>query len=272
MRQFAFLAMLAFGCQRAPQVGVTAQDLSQVWYYSFGCAGNCGNTDLGTTTGRTCFIAGVRGNLAPTSSVYISSSGGHWWLNVSSSVNGTLWGDATCVSSGTNRTSEFVQAGNGTTTIPAGVTGNRRCFLTRVASNIGVVRPFSQYSDRVRVVKQPDGTWDLTVAQGTGANATGGVTCVDTSGSGQGFGLEEAPDPGFVSDNVDTDITNTACALRGIGGHFDTNGSTDAARIEPLATPPDMAVGPLDAGTIPPTAGWWAESHNGKRAWWGCVN
>jgi hypothetical protein len=123
----------------------------------------------------------------------------------------------------------------------------------------------------VRVVKQPDNTWDLNVVQQTGANATVGATCVDTT-AGSGFGLEEAPDPGFVSDLADPDIVNTACALRGIGGHFDTNGSTDAARIEPLTAPPDMALGSSDLGTGGPTAGWWAESHNGKRAWWGCVN
>jgi hypothetical protein len=271
MRQFAFLAVLALGCQQEPRLGSSQEDLTSVQYYSFGCAGNCGSTDLGTTTGRTCFIAGIRGNLAPTSSVFISSSGGHWWLNVSPNASNTLWADATCLSSATNRVGEFVQTGNGTTTIAAGATGTRKCYLTRVASNIGAQRAFLLDSDHVRVIKKADGTWDLTVSQQQFASATVGAMCVDVP-TLVVAALEQAPDNSVVTDFVTADTINTACALRGVGGQFATNSSTDGARIEPLSATPDMAVGPHDMGSGTNGPGWWVEAHNGKSAWYACVN
>ncbi|HET6195825.1 MAG TPA: hypothetical protein VFE12_08730 [Acetobacteraceae bacterium] len=290
MRHFAFLAVLALGCHREPPAGAVVQELNNVWYYTLFCnitggASDLGGShdlgtqavctaalDLGTTTARTCFIAGIRGNLGPTSAVTVSQSSGEWWLNISNSHGNAVAADATCISTAKNRTSEFVQVGNGSTTIAAGITGNRRCYLTRVESNAGTANAFSQTSDRVRVIRQTDATWELNVTQGTGANATVGATCVDTT-AGVGFGLEDAPDPGVISDNADSNIASDACALRGIGGHFTTNDTNDGARIEPLGSTPDLALGGgSDLGGGNNGAGWWAEAHNGKRAWWSCVN
>jgi hypothetical protein len=268
-RTLTLLVLIAAtGCTERPTAeSAISQSLSGFWFYTWGCAGDCPQLDLGTDTDRTCFLAGIRGDLAATSHVAVTRSGGHYWLDVYNNHANELMADAACAAGTTNRTSEYTQVGNGTLTIGAG-SSTRRCFLTSVYANAAPANAFSNGSDYARVYFQ-SGSWMLTNSQSVSpyASAWIGATCVDVP-TLLASGVSSAPDPGTHEDAlVSTTFGDTACGLTGIGGHFYTDNYDDGAHIRLNAPGNDLSF--CAPGTC--NYDWFLDTVNGKRAWYACV-
>lgn len=245
------------------EVSTVNQALSWVGVGSWSCFGDCPDWDVGSAAGQTCFLTAVRGNLSASARVVLDRrADGHYWLDVRNNHANALGADIACIGTVTNRTGEFVQFGNGSTTIPAG-TSARRCFLTSIVTNAAPVNAFSSTANFARVTKNIfTGTWSLTNSQASLASAYIGATCVDVP-TFVASGTDQADDPGIGSLQIaaaDSPINDTACGLTGVGGRFNTNNFNDATE--------------LFRADYTPVGGdfkWWLFTDNGKRGWFSCV-
>jgi len=235
---------------------VEVQQELGIWTYSWGCAGSC-TLDLGTATNRTCFLAGVRGNLTgKTSQPLVPSSvrlsvGANWWLDVRSALGNPLAGDAICVDTAVNRTSKFTWS-SGAAATPMGTgTAARRCFLTDVYNLDG----FKLNTDFARVWKDSfTGIWYVGGNQSGTYGASVTATCVDVSAD-HGSWLWISGDPGSRLDNLAYNPGGVACAMTGLGGHFTANDYNDGVQIK------------YNIGTL----FWQQQTVNGKSAWSNCI-
>ena len=231
----------------------TEQAVGLAGSYWWGTTNN-GNTttNLGTATDRTCFLTGVQGNLKPTvagnsSFVGLYIYNGDWWVTVTHFNSKALSAGVQCISTDTNRTAEVTWTEGTAAKLLGAVTGQRRCFLTRVESRGG----FVTNADHVRVWN--DGlNWYL----GGDLSAAGGARarCVDVPTEHSGWHYI-AGDPGGFTANMAYDPGGVACLLSGIGGHFTANSFTDGVSID------------YNSGT----RYWEMTVVNGKRGWSSCV-
>lgn len=231
----------------------TEQAIGQAGTYWWGTSNN-GNTttNLGTATDRTCFLTGVQGNLKPTVSGNSSFVGlyiynGDWWVTVTHFNSKALGVGVQCINTDTNRTAEVTWTDGSAAKLLGAVTGQRRCFLTRVESKGG----FVSNSDHARVWN--DGyNWYL----GGDLSAAGGARarCVDVP-TAVYYWHVIAPDVGGFTNNLSYDPGGVVCMLSGIGGRFTTSSFTDGVSID------------YNSGT----RYWEITINNGKRAWSTCV-
>lgn len=263
----------ATGCALAPDQGETSdgegdvstvnQALAWVGVGTVMCTGDCPDWDIGSAATQTCFLTGVRGNLAASARTVLDRrADGHYWLDVRNNHANKLGADIACIGTTTNRTGEFVQFGNGTLTIPAG-TASRRCFLTSIVTNAAPSAAFSNTANYARVTKNIfTGTWSLTNSQATLASAYIGATCVDVP-TFVTSGFDQAGDPGFGALAIpaaDSPLDDTVCGLTGVGGRFNTNDFEDNTRLFRA-----------DFSGIGGDFEWWLYTDNGKRGWFSCV-
>jgi hypothetical protein len=262
-----FLTALGAGCTSElggedgadPATGQTEQHVGGIWYYSWGCAGSC-SLDLGTSTNRTCVLAGIRGNLTgkstqplvPTSVRLLGGGGTNWFLDVSSAGGHPLAGDAMCIDTSLNRTAKAFWS-SGTAATPMGTgTAARRCFLTDVYNLDG----FKTNSDYARVWKDATtGIWYVGGTQSGTYGAEVAATCVDVP-LNYGSWLWIAGDPGSRLDDLAYNPDGVACGMTGLGGHFTANDYSDGVQIQ------------YNSGIRT----WQQMTVNGKRAWSSCVD
>jgi hypothetical protein len=226
-----------------------------VWTFSWKCAGSC-TLDLGTPTNRTCFLAGVRGDLTGKITQPILTSlvrvvlDGNWSLEVRSALGNRLAGDAICVDTAVNRTSKYTWSSGAASTPMGAGTAARRCFLTDVYN----YDSFKLNTDYARVWKDSfTGTWYLNGNLSGMYGATVGAICIDVSAD-FGSWLWTSGDPGSRLEDLAHDPGGVACAMTGLGGHFTANDYSDGVQIK------------YDIGT----SYWQQQTVNGKSAWSNC--
>ncbi|RKH42547.1 hypothetical protein [Corallococcus llansteffanensis] len=210
-------------------------------------------TTIGTSTGRTCFLTGIQGNLKPAVAGNWSSAGtymfaGNWIAFVNHANNKALSTGVQCLNTATNRTPEVTWRQGTAAKLLGAVTADRRCFLTRVEASTGA---FTTSADYARVWN--DGiNWYL----GGDLSGTGGARalCVDVP-TGQGGWLWIAGEGGGFTENLAYNPGGVACLLSGIGGHFTTSDFSDGVSID------------YNSGT----RYFEMTVMNGKRGWSNCV-
>ncbi|MCY1002884.1 hypothetical protein OWM54_37630 [Myxococcus sp. MISCRS1] len=261
------LAAFAVGCgveQEAPgtegaaapvaeETGETTQAVGVENAYWWGTTANgYTSTNIGPTTGRTCFLSGLQGNLKPAvagrwATGGVLQSAGDYILFVSHNNSKALGVGVQCIYTSAGRTTEMSWAQGQAARLLGAVTAQRRCFLTQVTASGG----FASNSDYVRVWN--DGlNWYL---GGNLSGAGGGrAVCVNVPEDHGGW-LWIAGDPGGFTETLAYNPGGVACALSGVGGKFDDNSFTDGVSVD------------YNAGT----RYWEMSVMNGKRGWGNCV-
>jgi hypothetical protein len=117
------------------------QAFSSLWYYSWGDT-KLSSADLGSATGRACFMSGVAGYLTVNNwpegegqagaGVYIDANN-HYRIFVDPAFTATLQTWVRCAGS-TSLTTEKTWRSGDAPTILAPVTTNRRCFITKLTT------------------------------------------------------------------------------------------------------------------------------------------
>jgi len=218
------------------------------WNYSWGDT-KASAVDIGTSTGRTCFLAGIGGHLHPIGA-YLYSGGaypamagvrkktnGNYELYVQPEHGRHLIAYARCVNSAAGRIemnwSTSQQAAYGDKVMgPA--TSKRLCFLQDIQNfplaikdNKGAIYAYSwafddkSHPDEVLVAN--DGSyWKLSIKAGAHTypvNIRASAVCLDAS-QFNGIWTWNANDPGTAQINL-TAVSGATCGLSGINGHFD---------------------------------------------------
>jgi hypothetical protein len=190
--------------------------------------------DLGSSSGVTCFLAGVGGNLssslgamAPSGTLYTSAEvrvyegGGHWWLETRSGKGSPddIIGKAMCVSSVSGRLAEKGWSYGGPVQLDEGYPANpaRRCYLTSVRNSDPIYADdgFGSSGDQVRVWQDPvTSKWYL----GGSGDAAGSARCINVTGS---YGL--GGQVGATTMELGYNFGGVACALTAVQGRFRSN-------------------------------------------------
>ncbi|NNC19733.1 hypothetical protein HRD49_31105 [Corallococcus exiguus] len=207
------------------------------------------STAIGTSTGRTCFLTGVQGNLKGTSwaGAGVYQYAGNWQIFVNHTNSKALGTGVQCLDTATNRTPEMAWYDGQAAKLLGAVTASRRCFLTQVEAAGG----FTANSDYARVWN--DGyNWYLGGSLGGSGGAR--AICVDVP-TAQGGWLWIAGNPGTFTHNLDYNPGGVACLLSGIGGNFNTSNFNDGVSID------------YNSGT----RYWEMTVSNSKRGWSNCV-
>ncbi len=130
-------------------------EIGAVSVWSWGTPGNSGaDLDMGSTSGRTCFLTGVTGDLegkwkGPSAGVWVFKSGGRWKLRTRAGVGTGVMGHAACIPTDFNQVS-LVWPGNSENSNNKKVyplsgprSGFTQCFLTSVTGTDGWKSPNS---------------------------------------------------------------------------------------------------------------------------------
>lgn len=182
---------------------------------------------LGASADRTCFLAGIRGELSGGLSQYpaganIVNNGASmgWNLYIRNPGYEDISVMSICIGNTANRVTYHWEAGTAATQIPAGPSSTRRCFLSGIWNYNSTA--FSGFSSNVKVWR------DGNVHFIGGSLPSGSVTrtfatCVDvpTNQGEYAYGNGTASP---VSGNLTYNPASggVACGLTGIGGQFTT--------------------------------------------------
>jgi hypothetical protein len=265
-------------------VGSTEQAFTANWSYSWGVVNNS-SIDIGTSSGRTCFLTGVTGNIQPAIwpeagndqtgvGLSIDPGTGDYHLNVTPIDGG--WGlplqaFARCVNTAAGRTNEVTwtsQLNGSQPQYMGAVTSNRRCFLTSITTSSeypnGAFQGsggFRSNSDNVRVSN--DGfSWWIGGSQPANSMVWAKGRCIDVTYDVGGWEWI-AGDPGVRQDLLTNQapisgVGAATCFLTGIGGHLTANDWADGAYISQSTS----AANPNQ---------FYMNTKNGKTGWANCV-
>jgi hypothetical protein len=223
------------GADGDDNVGEAQQAFTANWNYSWGDT-KYSFANIGTSTNRTCFMAGLAGNINPASStgqtgagVHINA-GGDYEIYVDSD-GGALNTFARCVNTSVGRTAEVTwRTGQAAQQLGA-VAAGRRCFLTSVTTSNAYPSEgghgFRFNSDYVRVWQDGFNWWVGGVQSGV-VWAT--ARCINVSVDHGGWEWI-AGDPGTRQDALSGNPGGVTCLLTGVGGHFNDNDWVDGAYV-----------------------------------------
>jgi hypothetical protein len=179
-----------------------------------------------TSSGWTCFLTGVDGNLAG-NIVKVYEAIGGWRLAIIINDPGEmLRGHAACINTTANRTTE-VGAFVDTKTWVANGTAKRRCFLTQVKGNFGDA--FENVDDLARVYR--DATLDKWYLHGKGDGAAY-ARCVDVNASFGNHTLITGDND--LSVGIVDALPGRQCFLTALGGAYDHQSWSNGGRVEIL--------------------------------------
>jgi hypothetical protein len=191
-------------------------DFATGWAYALKITGENGPgvLDLGTTTGRTCFlsgIAGADGGGGPWQAAVVTN-GASYELHLSTTAPAKVW--ARCVSgSGTPEVTLPANAPPSGVILAPKQTG-RRCFLTSLSDS--VAGDFTHAADEISVVTDSFGdstNWRLVrAASGSIARAR----CVDGTADVFGVGAT-APAHGSITVPIEN-VAGSTCGLQTVKG------------------------------------------------------
>jgi hypothetical protein len=203
--------------------GEAHQQLGSFGIWSWGCGGsaNC-SLDLGSTSGQTCFLAGVWGNLQHASTysqAQVVASGGRWGIQVVPNSH-PLGVTAVCVPGATVATATWHSGG---AEINLGSGATRRCFLSGILNRTG----FTAATDYVQVRKVGT-SWFLGGNMTTAKDAIATAVCVDVPSAANDYGLVAGEGSSFLNMQVQPNNPfGWACGIKKLGGHFTTNDYND---------------------------------------------
>lgn len=252
------------------------------WYYSWGDT-KISSADIGSSTGRTCFLTGIGGHMRPIGA-YLYSGGsspamagvrknasGNYEIYVQPNSGKHLIAYARCVNSSAGRIEATWSTGQQATygdKVIATAASNRQCFLQEVKNyavplrdSTGAIYSYSwafddkPNPDEVRLIN--DGSyWKLSIKGGAHSypvNIHASAVCLDIN-EYHGAWTWKAADPGTAQINL-TSVSGATCGLTGINGHF------------------DAAYGDWNDAVYITTEGsqFKLNMENGKRGWAACV-
>lgn len=211
----------------ADALGEVKQEVAAYGLWNYGCTSAFCNYDIGTQTGRTCFLGGVSGDLRDGYAI-VSRLNGRFRLELRAATNKTVGATAICISGNTNLTTASWKAGLPAKQILGTVTSTRRCFLSGLF-NANAVDGFDNAGDFAEVWKDTNGNWWLGGNQAGGGDPNAYATCVDIPASAGVWGIV-APSSGTASFNMASNPGGIACGLTKAGGPL-TGGGSDGVNI-----------------------------------------
>jgi hypothetical protein len=222
------------------KVATSSEAFNGGWGYTWNVSSQS-SLDMGADANKSCFLAGVTGNLVSElgfetvtqgSYVQINRRNGHYYLDIDPSVGGEPEGGTVfCVPTVANRTTPVTHFNWNSQTAPTflgAATPGRQCFLTgveNISEQSEAHQDFSEAGDSLQVFKSGN-SWYL---GGTGV-AAGQAACVDVSGVAGGWEWI-APTYGTATHDLAGAGGGVTCMLTGIGGSFKANSWSDGVVI-----------------------------------------
>lgn len=222
-------------------LGETEQAVSSVVVQSLTCSGqtDC-QLDLHLTSAdHACFLGGLSGKLDSGSygqlnDVSVEADGaGEFHIHIFTSHLDTIWAEAVCVpvnAATVHAMSWDTSNPFGSTTVLAGGTTARRCFLDRIAG----FHTFNDFDDYVEVGRSGSLTWYL---QGRidspGGQTFAGATCFDVGADLIGDGWIQTSGTNIL-DLIGTHNGRsvlTACGINSFGGVYTTNDTANGQQL-----------------------------------------
>ena len=204
----------------------TEQAVSWTSLNTFSCNSDLDCTfNLGPSTNRTCFVAGMRGRLTAGVAGYPAGAkivdNGSWGYNLY--IKNPAYNDITvtaiCIGNTANRTTAF-WSGGAATQIPAG-TASRRCFLSGLYNYNSTA--FSTFATNTKVWR--DGNVHFlggNLPAGSQANVS--AVCVDVPTNQGVYEYGNGTSSSFAGNLTYNPASGgVACGLTGIGGQFTTS-------------------------------------------------
>lgn len=208
-----------------PGVGDINTQVAAFGYWGYTCSNaNFCYYDHDTLTDRTCFLAGISGDLRE-GFVNMGRVNGRWRLEMRAAAGKTVGARTVCISGDTNLIGANWLGGQPAKQILGTVTSKRRCFLGGVFNTNSASNALDNATDYIRVWKDSASNWWL------GGNISGAATptvtayCVDTAAAYNPYGII-GPTSFDMVENVNGDV----CGLTKAGGAF-INGSSDGTLI-----------------------------------------
>lgn len=206
------------------------EPFSGLWGYGWQVTSPSATT-IGTNVNRTCFLAGVSGNLVGgngnSHGAEVVTNGSNYELRVRATRDHKVRGDAFCIGTSAGRTSQVHWTSSSPAKSLGVVTPQRRCFLTGVmAADNG----FGTSTDNIRVWN--DGAnWYLGGSTSQGW-ISGSARCVDVTADHGGWAYFADPGGNVYGDlAANTNPGGVACWLTRIEGRFATDSWTDGVRL-----------------------------------------
>jgi hypothetical protein len=214
-----------------PATGEVRQAVSAIGFYDYYCSSGTCNFDIGSTTGRTCFLAGVWGTLAGGAASIYPIIGGTYRLHLNHLPFQRIGARAICISGTTNRTTASWRGGQTATQIRGTVTSQRRCFINGVSNESGDTNGFDTGSDYTQVWKDSAGKWYLGGSMSGLADPYVSAVCVDVPTDRGLWGIVANPG-GTVNFNTAYNASGgVACGLNKLGGKFTTPSFSDGVDV-----------------------------------------
>lgn len=211
-----------------PGLGETSQQLTAWGLFPFSCTSGACYPDVGTFDNRTCFLAGLGGDLRD-GYVFLSRQNGSYRLEMNPATGKTITANVVCVNGDTNYVYQSWFTDNPANRIYGTVTSKRRCFLAGVL-NTGSYNALDNPSDYVRAWKDSANQWWLGGSVTGSADALVTAVCIDTDDS---MGVWGVPGPANGNLAYDPGSPNgVACGVSKLGGSFISATGSDGAHID----------------------------------------
>lgn len=209
------------------EIGTAEQAVSWTALQWHSCTSLSCTFSLGSSTDRTCVIAGISGRLASGSSAYpaganiVNNGSWGWRLAIENPSYDDISVMSLCIANTANRTTASWHSGQPATEIAPGPNSTRRCFLSGLWNYNSTA--FSTYSSNT-VVWRDGNTHFLGGSMPAGSNMVAFATCVDVA-TNQGEYTIGNGTPNSYSGNLTYNPASggVACGLTGLGGQFTTN-------------------------------------------------
>jgi hypothetical protein len=214
-----------------PATGEVRQAVSAIGFYNYYCSSGTCNFDIGSTTGRTCFLGGIFGSLIGGAASIYPITGGTYRLHLAHAPFQKIGARAICISGTTNLTRASWRGGQTATPINGTVTSKRRCFLDGISNESGDTNGFDTSSDYAKVWKDSAGKWYLGGSLSGLADSYVSATCVDIPTDRGLWGIVANPGGSVGFDTAYNANGGVACGLNKIGGKFTTASYSDGLDV-----------------------------------------
>lgn len=181
--------------------------------------------NLGSSSDRTCFLAGIRGRLAAGITGYPAGANivdnGSWGYNLY--IKNPSYDDITvttiCIGNHSNKATASWNGG-AATQIPAGPNSTRRCFLSGIYNYNSTA--FSTWSTNTKVWRDGNVHF-LGGTMPSGSNVSVRAVCVDVATNQGEYAYGNGTNSSYSGNLTYNPATGgVACGLTGIGGKFTT--------------------------------------------------
>lgn len=209
------------------ETSTTEQAVSWTALQWHSCTSQSCTISLGSSTDRTCFLAGLRGKLAsgltgyPAGANVVNNGSWGWRLVIENPGYEDISAMTTCIPNTANRVSASWQAGQPATAIPPGPSATRRCFLGGMWNRSSTA--FSTFASNTKVWRDRN-THFLGGTMPGGSNLLVHATCVDVPTHQGEYAWGNGVSASYAGNLTYNPASGgVACGLTGIGGQFTTN-------------------------------------------------